>query len=51
MFTEILLFALQSSVVNKTRIGDYDRKKRKNCKILVDDPPGQYVVEVVRGWP
>jgi len=46
MITEILLFVLQSFVVNKTRIGDYDGERRKDYKILVADPAGQYVVEV-----
>ena len=35
--------------VNKMRIGDYDGERRKDYKILVDDPAGQYVVEVERG--
>jgi hypothetical protein len=49
MFTEILLFVLQSFFGNKMRIGDYGGERRKDYKILVDDPAGQYVVEVERG--
>jgi hypothetical protein len=49
MITEILLFVLQSFVINKTRVGDYDGERRKDYKILVDEPAGQYVVEVERG--
>ena len=49
MIAEIFLFVLQSFVLNKTRIGDYDGERRKDYKILVDGPAGQYAVEVERG--
>jgi len=40
---------LKSFVVDKTRIRDNDGERRKDYKILVDKPAGQYVVALVRG--